>query len=316
MSERFWRKVIHIAAEDSPNVQLGLAEEARGHEPSNTVLVPGVLTYNEYKKRLATWDEIRICVSIKGQFYEGQEVKLFPSLWLNRAVTLARQYRLRGTRRVAKAIGVDPGEGTEETAWAVIDDLGLIELVAKHTPDTSTIPNETLALMRKYNVPAEYVCFDRGGGGKQHADRLRSQGYRVRTVAFGEPMLAPIKYSQIRPVKDRVETREETYSFVNRRAEMFGNLRNMLDPSLNPKGFAIPGEYVTLRREMLPIPLRYDEEGRLFLLPKNRKNPEQKNRGIPTLIELIGHSPNQTDALVVALYALTHPPILAKAGAS
>lgn len=313
---RYWRKIIHVAATDSPNVKLGLMERARGKEPSNDIIVPGVLTFNEYEKRLATWDEIRICVSLRGEFYEGKEVKMFPPLWVNRAVTIARQLRLSGIHRRARALGCDPGEGSEDTAWAIVDELGLIELIAKPTPDTSTITSETLALMRKYNIPPEYVCFDRGGGGKQHADRLRTQGYRVRTVAFGEPMLAPIKYSQITPVKDRVGHREEMYSYVNRRAEMFGNLRNLIDPSLAPKGFAIPGEYVELRRQLMLIPLRYDEEGRLFVLPKTRKNPEMKSKGLPTLNEIIGHSPNEADALVVACYALTHPPLQAKAGAS
>lgn len=315
MSERYWRKIIKVAATDSPNVRLGLMERAAGLEPSNDILVPGVISFNEYEKRLATWDAIRICVSIHGEFYEGKEVKMFPPLWVNRAVTIARQLRLANIPRKARAIGCDPGEGSEDTAWAVVDELGLIELIAKPTPDTSTIPNETLALMRKYKVPAEYVGFDRGGGGKQHADRMRSQGQRVRTVAFGEPMLAPIKYSTTQ-VKDRLSHREEAYSYVNRRAEMYGHLRNLIDPSLTPNGFGIPSEYVELRRQLMLMPLKYDEEGRLFMLPKTRKNPDMRGKGLPTLNEIIGHSPNEADALVVAVHVLTHAPLQAKASVS
>ena len=39
--------------------------------------------------------------------------------------------------------------------------------------------------MTEYNVPAEKVFFDSGGGGQEHADRLRSHGHEVQTVAFG-----------------------------------------------------------------------------------------------------------------------------------
>jgi hypothetical protein len=49
----------------------------------------------------------------------------------------------------------------------------------------------------------------------------------------------------------------------------------------------------------------YDEEGRMMLLPKSRKpggNATQK-----TLTELIGHSPDEADALALAVHAMLHP---------
>lgn len=312
MSEkiRYWRKIIQIKAMDSPNVILGVAQEAAGKQPTNDVLVPGVLTFDEFKKRMATWDVIRKCVGLFAEFYEGAEVKMFPPLWLNRAATLAKLLALKGTSRVAKAIGIDPGEGDNETSWAVVDHLGLIELISKKTPDTSIITGETLALMRKHGVSDDMVCFDRGGGGKEHADRLRSQGYSVRTVSFGEPLLMPIQYRDTN-VKDRLVNRDERYTYVNRRAEMYGSLRMLLDP-VN-KGFALPARYPRLFQELRPIPLSYDQEGRLYLLPKNKKDKNDKR---PTLIDLIGHSPNDADALVVAIYAMTNKPVRARAGVS
>ena len=305
---RYWRKIIRIKGADSPNVILGLAQEAAGKQPTNATLIPGVLGYEEYKKRRATWDVIRQCIGLDADFYEGSEVRMFPSLWLNRAATLARDLRLRNAFRRAKALGIDPGEGDNETSWSVVDELGLIELISKKTPDTSIITGETLALMHKYHIPAEYVCFDRGGGGKEHADRLRAQGYPVRTVSFGEPLLLPIQYRETM-VKDRVVNREERYSYVNRRAEMYGILRQLLDP-IN-KGFALPDCYPRLFQELRPIPLSYDQEGRLYLLPKRNKDPNSKT---PTLIDLIGHSPDDADSLVVAIFAMTHKPLQAKAG--
>lgn len=314
--DRYWRKIIRIVAEDSPNVRLGLGQEANGEQATNDVLVPGVLTYHEYQKRRATWDEIRQCVGLDAQFYEGREVKMFPPLWLNRAAAVARQLQLSGQRRRALAIGVDVGEGVSDTSWAVVDGFGLIELRSQGTPDTSVIPAITLALMRQYQVAPEYICLDRGGGGKEHADRLRGQGHNVRTVAFGEPMLATIKYSSIRPVKERLSQREEVYSYVNRRAAMYGELRQLLDPSNNPQGFAIPAHYQRLRYELSCMPLKYDEEGRLFMLPKSRKNPNMVSKALPTLNEVIGHSPDDSDALVVAVHAMLTKPAQALAHVS
>lgn len=318
--QRYWRKIIRITAEDSPHVRRGLALERQGYtstaiiearldtvtDDNGTPLFPGVIDYATYKKRRAIWDEVRQAVGLDAEFWAGREVRLYPPQWLQRAVMLARQ--LYGQKRHARAIGIDPGEGSAETAWAVVDELGLIEMVAKKTPDTSVITGDTLALMRKYNIPPEYVCFDRGGGGKEHADRLRRQGFRVRTVSFGEPLLLPIKYGDTQ-VKDRIINRDERYSYFNRRAEMYGTLRNLLDP-IN-KGFALPAEYVRLRRQLIPIPLTYDEEGRLKLPPKTKRDPESKK---PCLIDIIGCSPDQADALVVAIYAMTHKPAVARAG--
>ena len=105
--------------------------------------------------------------------------------------------------------------------WAIIDEFGLIELLALKTPDTSEITRQTLALLRKYNLKPTQVCFDRGGGGKQIADQLRSQGFAVRTVAFGETILPDVRKTGVRALyKDRLEIREDKSAFSRRREEM------------------------------------------------------------------------------------------------
>jgi hypothetical protein len=101
---------------------------------------------------------------------------------------------------------------------------GLKELTSRKTPDTNDIVKEAKAFMLRHNVPPEMVVFDRGGGGKQHADRLRSEGYRVRTVAFGESLVPDPKHG-ITTVKHRLDQREDHYAFTNRRAEMYGEFR-------------------------------------------------------------------------------------------
>jgi hypothetical protein len=159
---KYFRRVIRIKAEDSPNVRYALAQIAAGKKPTGEVILPGVLPWDEYQLRLATWDEISKCIGLAGEFYEGREVLLYPPDWLDRSARLA--IALRGTPRKAKGIGIDPAEGGDKTAMAAVDEFGLIELLSKKTPNTAIITSEALAFMRRHKVPPENVCIDRGWG--------------------------------------------------------------------------------------------------------------------------------------------------------
>jgi len=292
-----FRNVIRIDAVDSPNVK----------DPG--AKYPGLLTREEYEHRLRTWDEVKACVGLRGKHYRGAELLLFPPHWLDRAEELAASLALSGRVRKAKAIGCDPGEGGADTAWAVVDELGLLDLVSAKTPDTSVIPAITIDLMRKWGVEPENVALDRGGGGKQHADNLRSMGYEVTTVAFGESLTLPIKRG-LQPIRARKELQEERSEYFNRRSEMYGETSKLLDPARevlpnrkpsDPIGFAIPAKFTELRRQLAMIPKTYDNEGRLKLLPKNNpQNPSDPR----TLTKLIGCSPDHADALVIATHVL------------
>jgi hypothetical protein len=290
-----YRKVIRIKAEDSPNVRLGLAQQRAGKEPTDEIIVPGVLPWSEYQKRRMLWDKIQQCVSLDADFYEGAEVKLYPPEWLNRS----EQEALRlSQRRRGKYLGIDSAEGGDNTAFCVIDDDGVVELVSLKTPDTSVIVGRALALMHKHNIPPERVLLDAGGGGKVHADRMRARGYNVRTVAFGESATPAIQRRGVVAPKDkRISDAETRYVYKNRRAEMYGLLRESLNPDVNAKVFAIPAQYAELRQQLAPIPLLYDPEGRLYLPPKRKRDATDKRI---TMIDLIGHSPDEADALVLA----------------
>jgi len=294
-----YRKVIRIKAEDSPNIRYAFSQEKVGKEVTGKLLIPGVITYSTYRKRRKLWDKVRQCIGLDAEFYEGAEVLLYPPDWLNRAESIAG--RLGNRLRRAETIGVDTAEGGDSSVWAVVDKLGLMYLLSMKTPDTSVIPKRTLALMTEYNVPAEKVFFDSGGGGKEHADRLRSQGHEVQTVAFGGAASAQDIVRRMRTTGERLEERETKYIYRNRRAEMYGILRMKLDPS-NEEGFGLPAEYSELRRQLSPIPLTYDEEGRLELLPKQKRDSKSTRQ---TLTDLIGHSPDEADALVLAVFGMT-----------
>lgn len=301
----YHRKIIRIRAEDSPNVIMG------------RMVVPGVLSLEEYQSRRKLWDRVKQCIGLDAQFYQGAELLLFPPDWLNAAET--RYDELKGMKRRARAIGIDPAEGGDKTSMCAVDEFGVIELVSRRTPDTSMITSEAIAFGRKHDVPPEYWVFDRGGGGKQHADRLRGQGYEVRTVAFGESLLLEHKYRQ--PfVPERRENREEKYAYVNRRAEMYGEASMWFDPSIDdavrcaiPRGCmgndADPAS--ELRHQLAPIPKQYDAEGRLKLMPKNNPSDPDDMR---TLVKLIGHSPDEADSFVLARWGMVNKPSLARVG--
>lgn len=309
-SQGYYRKVLRIKAEQSPNVRYALAQQTKGLDITGETLVLGVKSWAKYQKDRMLWDPIKQCVGLDGEFYEGGDVLMFPPQWLNRAEDIDRKLKASNAVRRAKAIGIDPAEGGDKTSMTAVDELGIIEMVSKKTPDTAVITAQALAFMRKHGVAPEYVMFDRGGGGKQHADRMREQGYNVRTVAFGETMSMDLKRG-IRLLEEKKEHVEEKYIYKNRRAEMYWRLRELIDPAINPRGFGIPLELVELRRQLAPIPLKHDDEGRIYLLPKNKKSD---NSTLPTLTELLGCSPDEADSLVIALYCLKHVPHRNRAG--
>ncbi len=297
----YYRKVIRITCEDSPNVQLARAQIAAGQLPTNEVLVPGVIDYETVVKRRMLWDPVRQCIGLDAQFYEGASVLMFPPLWLNNAEQLAASYVLKQVARKGKWMGVDSAEGGDKTAWCIIDEYGIVELISMKTPDTNVVYKQTLFLMKKHGIEPGNVAFDRGGGGKEHADRLRAENYRVRTVGFGEPASDVRKYEYGMKSKDhRIDVDETRYEFKNRRAEMYWNVRLLLDPVQSPK-FGIGSEFKEIRDQLGPIPFLLEGEGRIYLPPKYKKNKDSKE---VTLTELIGHSPDETDALVLAVFAM------------
>lgn len=306
----YYRKIIRIKATDSPNVRLGLKEIREGKEPSNKVLIPGVKGYEEYESNLAMWDEHQKCVSLDADWYEGRELFLFPTVWLNRAEEIA--LALLSKSRKAKTMGVDSAMGGDSTSWYVIDELGVMDFESMKTPDTSVIIPRTLALMRKHDLRPESVLFDMGGGGKQHADTMRKAGYNVRLVAFGETATSVDRFrNSMRTRGERREESETQYVYVNRRAEMYGLLSELMNPVYNPRGFGIPKRCVELRRQLKVIPKTFDGEGRLWVIPKSKKDKDSKQM---TLTELLGRSPDDADALVLAVYGLLVKPTKRKAG--
>jgi hypothetical protein len=333
-AEGFHRRVIHITAEDSPNIKLARKQIAKGRIPDDERLIPGVKSWSQYQLDLKLMDPIEQSVSLLAQFYEGAQVKLIPQEWLQHAHDLALElqsqgrilskdpltgkqvFRKRSTgKRKAKAIGVDTAEGGDMTVWCAVDEDGILDIISEKTPDTSKIPGKTIAFMKEWACKPEDVLFDRGGGGYQHVQQLHRMGFPVRCVMFGEQATMVDKY--IRYFHTRKEKRvdvEVRTIYKNRRAEMYGTLREILNPA-NETGFTIHPKYDialpgrrSLCGQLKVIPLWRTDEGILYLPPKHL-NPDQKeNPDKTTLVKMIGHSPDEADALVLAVFGMTHKP--------
>lgn len=303
-------KVIKIPAIKSPNVQLSLAEERAGKPLSRRIIVPGCMDIDDYRWRCKTYDPVKKAAGIDAEFYEGDEVRMFPQEWLRESQDLAVQYRNDPTliRPQRRAIGIDTAEGGDNTVWTVVDRLGVLAQVSKKTHNTAVIKGMTIGLIKEYNVNPEDVLFDRGGGGKEHADYLRMQGYEVDSVGFGEGPSAPDEFEfGFTMPEERKEMKEERYTYKNKRVQLYHILRQLLNPpDPNTPRFAIPPELTELLRQLKPIPVLYDGEGRMYLPPKDK--PTENYQGT-TIKEMLGCSPDESDSTVLATYAISKPPM-------
>ena len=289
------RNVIRIRAEDSPNVRYALAEARLGRKPSGKMLIPGILPYEDYCLRRETWDVQRQTVGLDALFYEGEEVLMFPSDWL----AASRRNFLELPRvRKAHSVGVDPGD--VNTVATAVDKLGVVK--QHKMSNRSSNVGELIAFLHEVGC-TQNTHMDRGGGGMLLAGELRARGYFVHTVGFGEPVVPELKRGRYQ-FGERVDQREDKYVFKNKRAMLFGELREEVR-----HGFAIYDDETM--RQLNKFPLLYDGEGRLVLPPKRGKTPEEDS-----LIKRIGCSPDEADSLALGVHGVLHKPTRSVAGAA
>lgn len=291
------RKVIKITAEDSPNVKAG------------RVIFPGVLTKEEYETRRKTWDVVRQSIGLDAEFYEGAELLMYPPTWLNEAERRWVHLKSSGVVRYARAMGVDPAEGGDSTSISVVDGKGLIELKSLKTPNTAVIKGVVADTIRRYGVNPTRVVFDTGGGGKQIADQMREDGFPVRAVSFGSSPRIDIKRGLV-SIEARKDVIEDKGAYVLLRDQMYYEFRELLDPQGGDAAFALPPSELELRRQLALIPLTYDKQGRIKLIPKHSSNSDED-----TLVKRLGRSPDEADSLVLAVHGLLHKSHEVKAGA-
>lgn len=173
-----------------------------------------------------------------------------------------------------RVIGVDPAYGGGDKT-AVIDrqgrQAGAAVLELWDEPDTMVIAAKLQKLIKEHQ-PAK-VCIDVGGGGKGIIDRLRemfsSRPELIEAVNFGS-------------------TAYDEKRYVNRRSEMWDNMRKWLEDPLSvdiPDRDDLHGDLCAPARG--PGATRMDSKNRLVLEPKDK------------IKERLGHSPDLGDALAL-----------------
>ncbi|HEV7225554.1 MAG TPA: hypothetical protein VGN42_22805 [Pirellulales bacterium] len=300
---RLFRKVIHVSGEQSPNVKAGLqwAADARPTKPAQPpMIVPGILSYQQFVERKANWSPYQVRTRLLGLFPDEGGGRLFPAEWLDAAQQFGRIAAERPGRPYALGVDVAQGGG-DLTAWVVLGRYGVRKLIVRETPNTAEIAGQTIRLMRAFRIRPAWVAFDAGGGGKQIADLLRDRGFEdLLDVTFGAAA-------------------EDRRKYKNQRAELYGELREAMTPSTRqsrllaapierwPRAarcLGLPPDDALLREDLAVLPLLRDAEGRLRLPPKDkptRRTSAQSERSVRELLG--GRSPDRGDALALAYYA-------------
>jgi hypothetical protein len=305
------RWVRHVDPEESPNLIESRRLDREGITGEYPLVVPGLLSRQEFDEWEATWDEPRKRVRLYGKLPSEDEMKLFPPAWLDLAKQLGGKLRTQMERHSQwrddgpYALGIDVAFGGGDlTAWVVLGRFGVRHVHAESTPNTATISGRTIKLIEQYHINAWAVAFDAGGGGKQIADMLRDKSEMdfgaIVDVSFGARALEPKKYH-------------------NRRTELYGELRFALEPTdarrelLTKKVarwpnevtcLALPPDEAKLIEDLAVLPYEWDGEGKQRLPPKDHARRDISSQTERSVRERLGgRSPDRGDALVLAWYA-------------
>lgn len=310
-NDKLLRKVIHISAEDTPNVIVGHKWTEAGMEGQPPVVIEGLLAWHEYLTRKHEYDEPVAYPRLYGRFYTGAQAMLFPEEWLDRSINRAKRFLDEGIKREACAMGIDTGAGRDETVWTIIDKLGIIKQIGTKTPDTSKIIDGTIELMTEYGISPWQICIDYGGGGKQIADMMQRLGYRIHRIHFGA---SASKTSSTKSKNLREDNRVNQQAYKNKRAEMYGRLRTWLRPDREEGQFALLPRHAhgcgMLEEELRVVPMTFDAEGKMYVVPKDKSPTAGINSDTITLKKLLGRSPDRADSLVLALEALSNQRVM------
>ena len=155
---------------------------------------------------------------------------------------------------------------------AVVDDAELLPLHVFKKMDTMELTGNVIALYKKYK-PVD-IKVDVIGIGAGVVDRLREQGYPVNPVNVSS---AP----------------NNTELFMNLRAEIWWNLRELLDPN-NKRNIVFPDDE-ELFSDLAAVQFKYNSRGKKQIEEKE----EMKKR--------IQRSPDRGDAVAIAFSNVFNP---------
>jgi hypothetical protein len=159
---------------------------------------------------------------VLGEFYAGEEDSIIPLSWVEAAVERWYTWDLAGRPDTGRphTVGVDVARsGEDKTVLALRQGYVITELRVSHHEDTMATTGRVAGVQSQDASMTSIV--DLVGIGAGVYDRLREQGYR--TEAFN----AAAK-TERRDVSGEL-------GFLNCRAGAWYNVREMLDPAMNPE---------------------------------------------------------------------------------
>lgn len=256
---------VPISCFEHPNVKLGRE------------VIPGAVTREWIAERLKEYgseDDDRYIARVKGQFPKGGSPLQVISLALLEEAD-------KGTVGVDEdpRIGVDLSR-SEEGDPNVLSYYDRTRTLASQDEwfedDSEKTVYRIEEAVRELGVKPENVKVDVGGLGGPIFDRLRGLGYNVDGVDFGAG-----------PEYDWQEYTGETTQFLNRRAELYWIMRELL------------------RRRLICIPRKFELVWRELLAVNKKQNPNDSGKlRLESKLEVrkkLGGSPDHADSSVVAL---------------
>jgi hypothetical protein len=206
----------------------GLTDWRTFHVGLHDAIAAGRVSEDWAEQRALQWgSESAIYANrVLGNFAADDEAGVIPLTWVEAAVDRWRAWKDSGDGMpiAPPVIGVDVGGGVDKTV--ITRRRGdVVEFLERHnTPDTMTVAGH--AFPYSYE-PGALTVIDAIGIGSGAASRLREQGCSV------DPFMASSGSNR----RDRAGA----YGFLNRRAEAWWHLRELLDPAFGPT-LALPDD--------------------------------------------------------------------------
>jgi hypothetical protein len=256
----------------------GLGDWSTFHVSLADAIAAGRVREGWAEKRAEQWGpESAIYANrVLGNFANDDEDGVIPLTWIEAAVERWREWRDAGgiSPLAPPVIGVDVGGGGDKTV--ICRRRGdVVEFLERHdTPDTMTVVGHALQYAAE---PGALTVIDAIGIGAGAASRMREQSCSVD----------PFNASHRSVRKDRAGA----FGFLNRRAEAWWNLRELLDPAFGPT-LALPDDDELIGDLSAP---RWapNSGGKIQIEAK----PEVRKR--------LGRSPDAGDAVVMACCGLS-----------